>query len=345
MRFCLISSEMEHLTACSFAVGNFHVSDLLFHEQAQLPFSTFDRVLLAGFFPGVITRDFTLDRQIPKRDIPDAVKYKFTQNLPVDSEEVAWQYRIYGETGTEYRIRATAIGKAELAKLLRELAGKEIKLDMILLLPLILTEDIFPGIDDMGAPTEQNFKAFSTRSPVPAFLEKAKIDSIVSCAGMVPENMRPVRYRALKRINRTVAALAVIAAAFVIFSHWDRSYAEWKRIENENRQLTAELRELQRRNLKLNGDEKLLNSYREANAGYPQLELLLQELTQKVPDYMWVKSFRLSGNAADLVLESAKDDINFYNTMKDGKFYELRNLRKNKSKEDRVDYTLTLGLK
>lgn len=375
MKLCVIGAGGEQYTAFSFQLGRDNLpKTTVLGNPAELNYSSYDHVLLIGFFPTVITRDdIKIPRQIGRRDLTASVQYKFAHNLPVDPNDIWWEYRVKNAQvqNTEYEICASSINKDEFAKQIAFLEKSGIKIDQCILTPLLISEDIFPGIGKFGSPVQENFFDYiqkeqsseygnfvrTLNADIPdsvklsffafymfARASKANIGSIVSSEGMIPGSMRPERYKFLRKINLILMLFAIIFASVVLIERSNRSYAHYETLEQENSKLRQELKELQTQSFRLAEEEKLLKEYRDSNIGYAGFEELLLEITQKIPSYMWVKSFRLSGNTLELTVESTKDDVNFYNTMKSGKLYELKNLRKNKGRGDGFDYSVTLEL-
>lgn len=330
-----------------------------------------DHILFTGFLPTVITRNFELPRQVGRKELTGSIQYKFAQNLPVEPDGIWWEYRILNSKakGADYQIRAVSVEKDEFNKCLMLLRQNNVKVDQCVLTPLLLDEELFPGISQYGPPLPENFSSYvhekkaveyenftrNLKAELPesvglsffaliCFVEKYKPDSVIPCSGMIPDDIRPVRYRSLRRLTLALAVLTMIFAAILLVDRGKHSYVYYQKIEQENDVLRKQLRSLQAENFRLAEKEKLLNEYRDLKAGYPELENLLLEITRKIPSYMWVKSFRLSGNSVEMMVESSKDDINFYNTMKSGALYELKNLRKNKGRGDGFDYSVTLEL-
>lgn len=347
--------------------------DFAVHAEWSAPDCLFcDHILFTGFLPTVITRNFALPRQVGRKELTGSIQYKFAQNLPVAPEDIWWEYRILNakEKDADYRVRAASVDKDEFKKHMMLLRQNNAEIDQCILTPLLLEEELFPGISQYGPPLLENFAGYvhekkaaeyenfikSLKTELPesvslsffalvCFIEKyGKTDSIIPCSGMVPDDIRPVRYRSLRRLTLALAILTMIFAAALLVERGKHSYVHYQKIEQENDALRKQLRGLQAENFRLTAKEKMLNEYRDLKAGYAELENLLLEITQKIPSYMWVKSFRLSGNSVEMMVESSKDDINFYNTMKRGALYELKNLRKNKGRGDGFDYSVTLEL-
>lgn len=373
MHFCLVVIEQQKIYALTFRVKHGTVTDSVFiNDLSSLSYTSFDHVIFTGFFPGVIRRELEIPRQVGRRELPFSVQYKFVQNLPMDPNDVWWEYWVsnFNDSKLEYKICAASVEKNEFIKQLDLLNQNNIKIDKCILSSLLISSDIFPGIEKYGPPTPENFLAYMQQEKTDeydkfvlslgddislsaksafwvllAFIKNGGcVDSVAMCDGMIPRDFQPVRYKFLRKINLILMLFAVIFASVVLVERSNRSYTHYEMIERQNSELREELKELQSRNLLLGTEEKLLKEYRDLNAGYGNLEDAILEATQKIPSYMWAKALRLSGNTLEITLESSKDDVNFYNTMKAGKLYELKNLRKNKIRGENYDYTVTLEL-
>ncbi len=373
MRICLITIEQKQGLAFAFQFKRKAVSDCILHSDlSTLNYASYDHVILTGYFPGVIRRELEIPRQISRRELPASIQYKFVHNLPVDPNDVWWEYRIENprESKSEYKICASSIEKNIFTEQLNFLNQNNIQIDKCILTPLLISGDLFPGIEKYFPPTPENFMAYlqqikpdeydkfvlSSKEDISlpvrlaffaflAYVQKSgNIDSIVAHENMVPRSIQPVRYRFVRKINLVLMLFAVLFASVVLIERSNRSYAHYEIIERENSDLRNELKELQTKNFHLAGEEKLLKEYQDLKAGYVGLEDVILEITQKVPSHMWVKALRFNNNTLELTIESSKDDINFYNTLKNGKLFELKNLKKNKIRGESFDYTVSLEL-
>ena len=339
-----------------------------------VPNHTYEYIFYIGFLPRITTRELIPDAAMKRRDLLDFVRMNFVQDLPVEADSVWWQFReLAGET---HKVRAAAIDKNEYSKITEILAANEIKIDDFILAPLLLSEDIFEGISDYDESDIDSFheyilkhcasdfhifstgidpdKTLSLRQHLTLFaaiqfLEKSKESrKIYSCPDMVPSELVPVRCRTMARINHIALIITAVLCMAALFSHFRESYDKYSQIENENRELSKKLGILQKQNMQANLQRQLLKRYIEQRAGISNLEFVIQELTQRIPSYMWVTTFRLSNQIIDLNISSSKDDSNFYATMNGGRLYILKNLSKNNKrsqKTDSIDYTVKIELK
>ena len=348
------------------------VSDiLLLNDLSQLNYSSYDHIYLTGFLPSVICRRFDISKQIRKKDLPNTLQYKFAYNLPLDPSEIWWWYRFLDSPDSdEYKICAVSINKSEFTRQIELLEKNNVKVDQCILSSLLASDDIFPDISKSGVPTEENFAAYIRKNQAEkydVFVRKLNADipdtcklaffamiSFLSTPGatssvfpgndMMPRGILPVRYRLLRKINLILMLFGLIFASVVLIERSSRSYSHYEALERKNSALRVELKKLQARNFQLGEEEKLLKEYHDLRVGCAGLENVLLEMTQKIPSYMWVKAFRISNNTLEMTIESSKDDINFYSTLKKGKLYELKNLRKNRGRSESFDYTVTLEL-
>ncbi len=339
-------------------------------SEVQTKHEMFELVIVIAFLSDCIVRDIILPGDLKTKDIANAVQFKFVNSLPVDSPGIVWQYRLIQKDEKGYHIRAAAIEQDIHTKLLEQIKENHILADEIILAPLLLTEDIFPGITEYGPPRLANFKDYLDHEENEAyrrFAEQAKLsmENLNSCSlfamykycekeknigkiknldEMVPVKLRPVRYKMLRRLNVFILLIALALCCVIVYNQWDRSYKKFKYLEQENRILTEQLKVLHKQSLKMAENEKSLKAYEDLQSGYPGLENVLLEITSKIPSHMWVKTFRYSNGLLDIAVESKKDDVQFYNIMKEGKLYELTNLRKNKGRDEQVEFTITMKL-
>lgn len=339
--------------------------------------TTFDYIVFLGFLDKTIRRVVMSDPGLKQRDLPSFIEFGFIQDLPLAPDDVWWQYRILHSSAKSdfFQICTIAINKTEIARILEGLSENNLRVDNVLSAKLFLTNDLFPELSTGNEIDFDAVKQYMLQHEQAAFREFLnEIDSsgklsgknavaiyaflkflktsghfsdIYSCPGLVPSEIQPVRCQTLRRIYLFFAAVVAVLCGIVLWGRFDRSYVEYQKIEKTNEELSRQLSSLQKQNMLANKQKKILKQYADLKVGSSEMIKMILELTQKIPSYMWVKSFNMpnSSGVVTLKLVSAKDDSNFYRSMIDGKTYILKNLSKSRGREQSVEYTLTLELK
>ena len=160
--------------------------------------------------------------------------------------------------------------------------------------------------------------------------------------GMQTEELRPARCRTLTRINLFLSLFLIVCICALAARNFKQSWNVYEQLKRENQHLSRQIKDLQKKTLHANNEIQLLQRYDELNPGLADLRPVLQEISQKIPSYMWVDSFRFSNGMLDLSVKSEKDDINFFKKLKEGVCYKLVNLRKNRTSHGKTEYSVTL---
>lgn len=374
MRVCFISSEDSLWASVTCTLGRKGALHTVFHTTLDSAgFTDCDQVVYSGFLPTAIVRDMTLPAGSRTKDFPAAIEYQFVRTQPLDATASKyWEYVQLSrkQKDAPFPIRAAAVSHTVYQERLEMLNQKGVKIDCFILTPLLFFDELFPGASESFPPTRENIKAYFQNTTNHDFAEFARqcnehqiVDptlqinlymalrffqtcdaghALYMCPEMLPDQLRPARCRTLKRINFAFCAVLLLLIGWMAYQHFMQSYQTYSSLVQRNAALDKQVRQLQQETLKINSEIKLLQSYRDLNAGHPDIRPVLREISLKIPSYMWVDSFRFSNDTVELSVKSEKDDINFYGTMQEGNRYKLLNLRKNRGSQEQIQYSVTL---
>lgn len=374
MRVCIISHEVSVWAGMTCLIKKGKAEQVCFYSCLEdIKFSDIDITVFAGFVTTTLVRDLQLPAESKVRDLPGSIEYQFIRQLPFDTNELPyWEFIPFPKKSKAdpYQIRVAAISACEFQKQVELLNQKGVKIDQFFLTPLLFCERFFPGADQYTPPRKREIANYFTTEQVPDFREFIRectqnqiTDPILQInlfiaqqyfcavdgktnlymnAGMLPENLRPSRAHVLKRINCILCSLLLLCIGILAYRHFNHSWQTYSQIQQQNKVLLQQVRQLQQETLRVNQELELLKHYHELNPGHPDLRPVLREISQKIPSYMWVDSFRFSNGVLELSVKSEKDDINFYKTLKDATRYKLVNLRKNRATQGKTEYSVSL---
>lgn len=375
MRICIISHESSAWGAVSCTIKKHRAVQSQFYSAPDMiRFSDFDLIVYIGFFPTAIVREIQIPAECKQRDIPNSVEYLFVRMLPHGdpAEPNCWEFIPLPakQKNDPHSIRAASVSPAAFQEQVENLQQRGVKIDQIFLTPLLFCDQFFPDAGKYAPPRKREIANYFSAEQVPGFHEfigecsqNQIVDPILQinlfiarqylCAvdgkanlymnsGMLPEKLRPSRCYALKRINFALCSILLLCIGILASRHFNHSRQIYSQLKNQNKVLAQRVRMLQKEAQRVNGEIQLLQSYHELNPGHPDLRLVLREISQKIPSYMWVDSFRFSNGVLELSVKSEKDDINFYKNLKEASRYKLVNLRKNRATQGKTEYSVTL---
>lgn len=374
MRICIISHESTHEGALCFTLRKRAcVQAALFHDLQQIHFAEFDLVIYTAFLPATVVRELQIPASCKRKDIPGSVEYQFVRALPLDADaESCWEFLRFHfpRENMTIPIRAAVVSTDVFQEKIQELKQRKAQFDYFLLPQLLFDKQFFPGCEHCVPPRKQEILNYFNENDVPGFPEfkrecsqrqisdpaiqtslfmarqflcavDGRMDLYMS-PGMQTEELRPARCRTLKRINLFLSIFLIVCICALAARNFKQSWSVYEQLERENQRLSRQIKDLQKETLQANNEIQLLQRYDELNPGLADLRPVLQEISQRIPSYMWVDSFRFSNGMLDLSVKSEKDDINFFKKLKEGVCYKLVNLRKNRTSHGKTEYSVTL---
>ncbi len=375
MRICVVSQEASVWAALTCSIKKHRAVQRIFcTDPGAVRYADCDLIVFTGFIGTTVVREFEIPGECRQRDIPGAVEYQFIKMLPYEdsSEKTAWEFLLFPrkKRNEPFSVRAAVVSATELSRQLEPLRQRDIRIDQVALTPIFFSKFLFSGAERYGPPRKQEIIRYFSSESVPGFDDFTKecvqngiLDPALQInlfitqyyfshyhhdcvfymnSEMNPEPLRPQRCIRLKRLNFALCAILLIVVVTLICRKFSFSYGVYSALATRNQELAQTVQKLQRENQKVNEDIQLLKRYYELNPGNSDLRPVLQEITRKIPSYMWVDSLRFSNGILDLSVKSSKDDINFYNNLKDATHYKLINLRKNRALQEKVEYSVTL---
>lgn len=300
------------------------VSNLHDVPIATFDANDFDAVYLLVQTQKTIVHDISLPKVLTGKNLVNALSFEMEDFLPVSPDEVVWGYRSYPKDKKRFSIYA--IHREEFDKVISAIEKTKIRCDAFVPADLLCREE--------------------KESVLKIFLEYLKSDSalndIKSAQDMFPSALRPERYKTIKFLYWLGFAICLLLFFSILYTKYQDFSKEYSRLSKIQASQTKLYKESQAEFGRLGNDEELFPKISEAKIGTALVLPLLGELAERLPRHMWITHYSQTGSQIDLTISSAKDDLNLYRLLDKGTSYQLVNLRKNRSSDNRTIFYLKL---
>lgn len=300
------------------------VSNLHDVPIATFDANDFDAVYLLVQTQKTIVHDISLPKVLTGKNLVNALSFEMEDFLPVSPDEVVWGYRSYPKDKKRFSIYA--IHREEFDKVISAIEKTKIRCDAFVPADLLCREE--------------------KESVLKIFLEYLKSDSalndIKSAQDMFPSALRPERYKTIKFLYWLGFAICLLLFFSILYTKYQDFSKEYSRLSKIQASQTKLYKESQAEFGRLGNDEELFQKISEAKIGTALVLPLLGELAERLPRHMWITHYSQTGSQIDLTISSAKDDLNLYRLLDKGTSYQLVNLRKNRSSDNRTIFYLKL---
>lgn len=284
----------------------------------------FDAVYLLVQTQKTIVHDISLPKVLTGKNLVNALSFEMEDFLPVSPDEVVWGYRSYPKDKKRFSIYA--IHREEFDKVISAIEKTKIRCDAFVPADLLCREE--------------------KESVLKIFLEYLKSDSalndIKSVQDMFPSALRPERYKTIKFLYWFGFAICLLLFFSILYTKYQDFSKEYSRLSKIQASQNKLYKESQAEFGRLGNDEDLFQKISEAKIGTALVLPLLGELAERLPRHMWITHYSQTGSQIDLTISSVKDDLNLYRLLDKGNSYQLLNLRKNRSSDNRTIFYLKL---
>ncbi len=300
------------------------VSNLHDVPIATFDANDFDAVYLLVQTQKTIVHDISLPKVLTGKNLVNALSFEMEDFLPVSPDEVVWGYRSYPKDKKRFSIYA--IHREEFDKVISAIEKTKIRCDAFVPADLLCREE--------------------KESVLKIFLEYLKSDSalndIKSAQDMFPSALRPERYKTIKFLYWLGFAICLLLFFSILYTKYQDFSKEYSRLSKIQASQNKLYKESQAEFGRLGNDEELFQKISEAKIGTALVLPLLGELAERLPRHMWITHYSQTGSQIDLTISSVKDDLNLYRLLDKGNSYQLLNLRKNRSSDNRTIFYLKL---
>ena len=164
-------------------------------------------------------------------------------------------------------------------------------------------------------PTDgENGFDFSAMLPILAvarMFATGKFERNRNALAVLPERLRPVRFRGHLIITSLLTVLIIINILWHYGRIWGADYSSYKALQNENKKLKRDIDMARRNSKRLQKEQKEMERVIEAGSGDPDVIQKFALLSNALPGNVLVSSLRWSESSVDMVLqcEDAKLDL------------------------------------
>ena len=144
----------------------------------------------------------------------------------------------------------------------------------------------------------------------------------------------PGRNRMLKILSTAAVFILCCICLVFLYGQYLAYSSELSALRAKKRALNEEFNALQNEAGRLAEDSVILEKLREAKLPETEMLLIIEDLTARLPEHMWITSLVQNGELFDLVIYSSKDDLGLYKKMNDSGLFQVVNLKKMRSASD-----------
>jgi hypothetical protein len=146
----------------------------------------------------------------------------------------------------------------------------------------------------------------------------------------LPSSLFPQRNRLLKWFTIVNGIAALICIMLLVYQKRQEVYCVYVEQKNATNLIQTKILNLQKQNTVSKKNEKLykkiLDSVPESFEPLP----ILSSLAQKLPKYIWIRSYNMTSDKIHLSLTSSKDPGNLMSVLRNEKLYNIENIRKSR---------------
>ncbi len=300
--------------------------------------SSLDVIGLVADTPSTVIHDVVLPAPLKGRNLESALAYELESRLPIPMDQVFWGYRRYGRDNTRFRL--FAIRKTVVDALLARVREANLSCDYF------VPGQVFNDAEPMSREWLDNERNFSPAERVLRYLPSDPAVKNLSLLreAVIPADIRPVRHRRWKRLYQLLLGLLLVAAFGVLWNRYERFSEDYDTLTERRQQLEHDLEEAAATTRTLVQAKELARKITENKIGSTAVLPLLADLSERLPEYMWLAGYTQSGDMIELTIMSTKDDPDLPRTLSKSTIYQFINQRKTTRPEDQST-TFTVKLR
>ncbi|MDP8218566.1 MAG: hypothetical protein P9M03_07565 [Candidatus Theseobacter exili] len=146
----------------------------------------------------------------------------------------------------------------------------------------------------------------------------------------LPQSLIPQRNKVLKWLTVISGIAALLCVDMLLYQAREKVYCVYSEQKNAINLVETQIENLQKQNAVSKKNEKL---YKKINGSVPaNLNPLrvMAFLAQKLPKFIWIRSYNMTSDKIHLSLTSSKDPGNLMSKLRNGKLYNIENIRKSR---------------
>ena len=146
----------------------------------------------------------------------------------------------------------------------------------------------------------------------------------------LPNSLIPQRNKLLKWFTVISGIAALLCVDLLLYQAREKVYRVYSEQKNAINLVETQIRNLQKQNAASKKNEKL---YKKINGSVPaNLNPLrvMAFLAQKLPKFIWIRSYNMTSDKIHLSLTCSKDPGNLMSKLRNGRLYNIENIRKSR---------------
>lgn len=243
---------------------------------------------------------------VERRNLKTILQEELRYRLPIELDEVVWGYR----EAARHKFILYVLKRGDFEDFLRTLREHGVCCDFI------------------------------CPQPTPAAAgELAKFTPVTM---EIPKELRPARNRVPRLLYFLLLFLVLVVCIWIFNGKYQSFQTESRKLQELSRQYRQEQKRLQAEAGRLAADKDLYERIQGMKLNLVSTFPVFQELTTRLPEYMWVSNFVWNGDFLDITIESSRDEPNFYRLLAGAKPFEIVNLRKSRGARSAVVFYVKL---
>ena len=146
----------------------------------------------------------------------------------------------------------------------------------------------------------------------------------------LPQGLMPRRNKLLKWFTVVNGIAALLCLGLLLYQAREKVYCVYVEQRNAISLIETKIRNVQKQNAVSKKNEKLYKKIEGAVPVSLNPLRIMAFLAQKLPKYIWIRSYNMSSEKIHLSLTSSKDPGNLMSALRNGKLYNIENIRKSR---------------
>ena len=146
----------------------------------------------------------------------------------------------------------------------------------------------------------------------------------------LPHSLIPQRNKFLKWCALVNGVAALICLGLLLYQAREKVYRVYVEQKNAINLVHTQIRNLQKQNAVSKKNEKLYKKIENAVPANLNPLQVMAYLAQKLPKYIWIRSYNMTSDKIHLSLTSSKDPGNLMSKLRNNKLYNIENIRKSR---------------
>ena len=146
----------------------------------------------------------------------------------------------------------------------------------------------------------------------------------------LPQGMMPRQNKLLKWFTVVNGIAALLCLGLLLYQAREKVYCVYVEQRNAISLIETKIRNVQKQNAVSKKNEKLYKKIEGAVPVSLNPLRIMAFLAQKLPKYIWIRSYNMSSEKIHLSLTSSRDPGNLMSALRNGKLYNIENIRKSR---------------